>query len=119
MKFVSPKYTSSNFLAMKAMKMWWLSSYYTLHHRELLHISSNMLYSCEYQGDNALHFIDAKTIQAVMAMVPHMPAIGYQGPSEWFFLIEKPRFNAAVMTGIEDKLQDKPKDAALDKDNTT
>ena len=78
-----------------------------------------MLYSCKYQGDNALRFIDTKTIQAVMAIVPHMPAIGHQGPSEWFFLIEKPRFDIAVITGIKDKLQDKPEDAASDKDNTT
>ena len=73
--------------------------------RELLCISSNTLYSCEYKGDNALYFIDVKTIQAVVAMVPHMPTIGQQEPSKRFFLIEKPRFDVAVMTGFEDELE--------------
>jgi len=41
----------------------------------LLRISVNMLWSCEYQGDSALAFIDVKHIQAVVAMVPHAPAI--------------------------------------------
>ncbi len=88
-------------------------------HRELLRISSNTLYSCEYKGDNALRFIDAKIIQAVVAMVPHMPAIGHQVPSERFFLVEKPRFDVAVMTGVEDELEGEPEDAVASDDNTT
>jgi hypothetical protein len=88
-------------------------------HRELLHISSNTLYSCEYKGDNALRFISAKTIQAVVAMVPHTPAIGDQEPLERFFLVEKPGFDVAVMTGVEDELEGEPEDAASSRDNTT
>jgi len=37
----------------------------------LLSISMNTLWSCEYQGNDALQFIDVKTIQAVVAMIPH------------------------------------------------
>ena len=42
---------------------------------DLLQISVNTLWSCEYQGDLALEFIDIKYIQAVVTMVPHAPAI--------------------------------------------
>ena len=88
-------------------------------HSELLHISSNTLYSCKYKGDNALRFIDAKMIQAVVAMVPHTPTIGHQEPSERFFLVEKPGFDVGVMTGIEDELEGEPEDAVSSNDNTT
>ena len=96
-----------------------LVSLYSMPHRELLRLSSNTLYSCEYKGDNALHFIDVKTIQAVVAMVPHTSVIGHQEPSERFFLVEKPRFDVAVMNGFEDKLEGKPEGAVLSNNNTT
>ncbi len=35
-------------------------------------------------------------------MVPHAPAIGEQPACEWFFLIEKPGFDVAVISGIEE-----------------
>ena len=41
----------------------------------LLRLSVNTLWSCEYQGDAALRFIDIRSIQAVVAMVPHSPVI--------------------------------------------
>ncbi len=63
--------------------------------------------------------MDIKMIQVVMAMVPHTPAIGHQEPSERFFLVEKPRFNIAVMAGFEDKLEGEPKDAVLSNNNMT
>ena len=88
-------------------------------HRELLYISSNTLYSCEYKGDDALCFISAKTIQVVVAMVPHTPAISHQEPSERFFLVEKPGFDVAVMTGFEDELEGKPEGAVSSNDNMT
>ena len=52
----------------------------------------------------ALRFIDVKTIQAVVSMVPHTPVI--QGlPAEGrFFLVEKPGLDVAVMTGAEEDL---------------
>ena len=88
-------------------------------YRELLRLSSSTLYSCEYKGDNALRFIDVKMIQAVMAMVPHMPTIDHQEPLERFFLIEKPRFDVAVLAGIKDKLKGKLEGAVSSNDNTT
>jgi hypothetical protein len=88
-------------------------------HRELLLLSSNTLYSCKHKGDSALLFIDAKTIQAVVAMVPHTPAIGHQEPSEQFFLVEKPGFDVAVMAGFEDELKGKPEDVVSSNNDTT
>jgi hypothetical protein len=96
-----------------------LVSLYSTPHRELLHLSSNTLYSCEHHGDNALRFIDVKTIQAVVAMVPHTPAVGHQEPSARFFLVEKPGFDVAVMVGFEDELEGEPEDEVSSNDNTT
>jgi len=66
---------------------------------DLLRISVNALWSCEYQGDSALEFIDIKCIQAVVAMVPHAPAIDGRQTQERFFLVEKPGLDVAVMAG--------------------
>ena len=68
----------------------------------LLRLSVNTLWSCEYQGDSALEFIDVKCIQAVVAMVPHAPAIEGQETCERFFLVEKPGLDVAVMAGAEE-----------------
>jgi hypothetical protein len=68
----------------------------------LLRLSVNTLWSCEYLGDSALKFIDIKCIRAVVAMVPHAPAIGECPAHEWFFLIEKPGFDVAVISGVEE-----------------
>jgi hypothetical protein len=35
-------------------------------------------------------------------MVPHALAIGEQPACKWFFLIEKPGFDVAVISGIEE-----------------
>ena len=68
----------------------------------LLRLSVNTLWSCESLGDSALKFIDVKCIRAIVAMVPHAPAIGEQPAHEQFFLIEKPGFDVAVISGIEE-----------------
>jgi hypothetical protein len=68
----------------------------------LLRLSINTLWSCESLGDSALKFIDVKCIHAIMAMIPHAPAIGEQPAHEQFFLIEKPGFDVAVISGIEE-----------------
>ena len=47
----------------------------------LLHLSANMLWSCEYHSNSALEFIDIKCIQAMVVMVPHAPAI--EGQETW------------------------------------
>jgi hypothetical protein len=66
----------------------------------LLHLSVNMLWSCAYQGDSALEFVNVNCIQAVVAMVPHTLVIDGQEMSERFFLVKKPGFDVAVMTGL-------------------
>ena len=48
----------------------------------LVCISVNTLWFCEYQGDSALAFIDVKYIQAIVAMVPHTPALEGQEAQE-------------------------------------
>jgi hypothetical protein len=68
----------------------------------LLSLSMKTLWSCEYQGDDVLQFINIKTIQAVVAMIPHMVEIPGFPPSERFFLVEKPGLDVATMAGVED-----------------
>lgn len=55
----------------------------------------------------------------VVAMVPHVPVISHQEPSEQFFLVEKPGFDIAVMAGFKDKLEGEPEGAVSSNDNTT
>ena len=47
-------------------------------------------------------FIDVKSIQAVVAMIPHIPVIDRQVAHERFFLVEKPGLDVAVMSGAEE-----------------
>lgn len=68
----------------------------------LLRLSVNTLWSCEYLGDASLKFTDVKCIRAVVAMVPHAPAIGERPARERFFLVEKPGFDVAVISGGEE-----------------
>jgi hypothetical protein len=82
-------------------------------------MSSNTLYSCEYNGDNVLRFIDAKAIQVVVAMVPHTPAIGQQELLEQFFLVEKPRFDVTVITSVKEELKGEPEGTVSNNGNTT
>lgn len=70
----------------------------------LLRVSVNMLWSCEYQGNSALKFIDVKCIQAVIAMIPHKLVIERQEASECFFLVEKPGLDVAMMSGMEEAM---------------
>jgi len=73
----------------------------------LLNISANTLWSCKYQNDGALKFINVKTIQSIVAMIPHRPEILGLPLSERFFLVEKPGLDVAIMAGIKDDI---PKD---------
>ena len=84
-----------------------LVSLYTLPNPTLLKASMNTLWSCAYQGDAALKFIDVKTIRSVVSMIPHSPSIGGRDAKERFFLVEKPGFDVAIMAGaMEDTLDD-------------
>ena len=73
----------------------------------LLSLSVKTLWSCQYRGDLALQFIDVKTIQAVVSMVPHTPSIQGQAEGERFFLVEKPSLDVAMMAGTEEMPGDK------------
>lgn len=70
----------------------------------LLSISVNMLWSCEYLGDTALAFINVKTIQSVVSMIPHTPNIQGSVSGERFFLVEKPGLDVALVAGIEEDI---------------
>jgi hypothetical protein len=64
----------------------------------------NTLWSCEYQDDLALKFIDVKTIQAVVTIISHRPAIEGHPLSQCFFLVEKPGLDVAVMAGVGENM---------------
>jgi hypothetical protein len=70
----------------------------------LLKLSVNTLWSCEYQGDSTLIFIDVKCIQSIVAMIPHAPVVDGQQASKHFFLVEKPGFDVTVMAGVEEEI---------------
>jgi hypothetical protein len=81
-----------------------LVSLYSTPHPTLLEISHNTLWSCEYQGDSSLRFINAKAIQSVVAMIPHAPVIEGQQAGERFFLVEKPGLDVAVIGGMDEEM---------------
>jgi hypothetical protein len=72
----------------------------------LLQCSVCTLWSCEYQGDSALVFIDVKSIQAVVSIIPHTPSISGNIPTERFFLIEKPGLDVAIIASVEEHTPD-------------
>ena len=59
-------------------------------HRE----SSQAVYACVYRGQDNLRVIEAKSITAVVAMVPMQPANGDR--SDLFFLIDKPGLDSTM-----------------------
>jgi hypothetical protein len=72
----------------------------------LLQRSVRTLWSCEYQGDSALVFIDVKSIQVVVSMIPHTPSISGNVPTERFFLVEKPGLDVIIIAGMEEHTPD-------------
>jgi hypothetical protein len=80
-----------------------LVSLYSKPDPTILRHSMNMLWSCKHQGDSALKFIEVKTIQAIVAMIPHKPAIIGQQTEKRFFLVEKPGLDVAIIAGIEEE----------------
>jgi hypothetical protein len=48
-------------------------------------------------------FIDVKSIQSIVAMIPHTPLVDGRQESERFFLVEKLGFDVAVMAGVEEE----------------
>jgi hypothetical protein len=68
-------------------------------------LSVNTLWSCEYQGNDALKFINVKTIQAIIAMIPHKPKIPERPPSQRFFLVEKLGLNVTTIARVEEGVE--------------
>jgi hypothetical protein len=81
-----------------------LVSLYSTPDVDLLRISHDTLWSCEYRGDSALKFIDVKMIKSVVAMIPHSPVIRGQEVRDRFFLVEKPGFDVALIAGTEEDI---------------
>jgi hypothetical protein len=81
-----------------------LVSLYSTPDVDLLRISHDTLWSCEYHGDSALKFIDVKTIKSVVAMIPHSPVIRGEEARDRFFLVEKPGFDVALIAGTEEDI---------------
>jgi len=77
----------------------------------------NTLWSCKYLGDGALKFVDVKTIQAVVAMIPHSPSIDGRPAKDRFFLVEKPGFNVAIMSGVKEDIPNNENGAADTRDD--
>ncbi|KAH8989748.1 hypothetical protein EDB92DRAFT_1799512 [Lactarius akahatsu] len=61
---------------------------------QLLRESSQAVYVCVYHGQDNLRVIEAKSITAVVAMVPMQPANGDR--SDLFFLIDKPGLDSTM-----------------------
>jgi hypothetical protein len=75
-------------------------SVYSAPHQHLFELSYSTLWSCTHGGDNSLMVIDVKSIEAVVAMVPHQPFPNSPGH---FFLVEKPGLDIAFLSGhVED-----------------
>ncbi|KAI9442694.1 hypothetical protein H4582DRAFT_1809812 [Lactarius indigo] len=94
-----------------------LVSLYSQPDSSLLRLSMNTLWSCVYLGDGALKFVDVKAIQSVVAMIPHRPSIDGRPAEDRFFSVEKPGFDVAIMSGVEDDEQDNEDKTANTRDN--
>jgi hypothetical protein len=81
-----------------------LISLYSRPNPTLLSLSVNTLWSCEYEGDCTLRFINVKTIHVVVVIIPHRLVIGGQQIGEQFFLVEKPGLDVAVMLGVQEHM---------------
>ena len=73
-------------------------SVYSPPHAGLLTLSYNTLWSCTYHGNHLLRVIDAKSISAVVVMVPHRPFP--EDSSERFFVVEKPGLDISFLGGV-------------------
>jgi hypothetical protein len=85
----------------------------------LLSISANTLCSYKYQGDDALRFINIKTIQAVVTMISHRLEIEGHPPSERFFLVEKLGLDVAIIASVEEDVPRDEEDVPRDEEGDT
>lgn len=70
----------------------------------LLAISSGTLWSCRHQGDAAVVVVDVKSIESVVAVVPHSTGILGQEWEGRVFVVEKPGLDVSVMAGIVEEI---------------
>lgn len=92
--------TTSVFLLGGWKKNLAMVSTYSAPHPHLFEISYSTLWSCTHGGDSSLMVIDVKSIEAVVAMVPHQPFLNSPGR---YFLVEKPGLAIAFLSGhVED-----------------
>jgi len=77
-----------------------LVSFYSPPDDYLLHISSNTLVVCRYQGEEALVVIDVRSILSVVAMVPFPFVVG--GRDDQFFVIEKIGLDVIEVDSLND-----------------
>ncbi|KAI9447399.1 hypothetical protein H4582DRAFT_1803124 [Lactarius indigo] len=89
-----------------------LVSLYSQPDSSLLRLSMNTLWLCVYLGDGVLKFVDVKAIQSVVTMIPHRPSIDGRPAEDRFFSVEKPGFDVAIMSGVEDDEQDNEDETA-------
>ncbi|KAI9467136.1 hypothetical protein BJY52DRAFT_1111656 [Lactarius psammicola] len=71
---------------------------------QLLNESSQAVYACVYHGQDNLRVIEAKSITAVVAMVPMRPADGDH--SDLFFLIDKPGLDTMALADVSSEAND-------------
>jgi len=81
-----------------------LVSPYSASDLRLLRASHNTLWLCKHHRDSALWFINAKAIQSVIAMIPHMPRIEAQQLGEHFLLVEKPGLDITLIGGMDETM---------------
>lgn len=70
----------------------------------LLGESSQAVYACAYRGQDNLRVIEAKSISAVVAMVPMRPADGDR--STRFFLLDKPGLGDMASIDVDNDINE-------------
>ncbi|KAG1818566.1 uncharacterized protein BJ212DRAFT_1479574 [Suillus subaureus] len=70
---------------------------------ELLQKSMQTVWSCKYHGDEALQLVSVKSIQSVIAMIPHHPKLQSGVVKDHFFLLEKPGLGLVT---VDEEIED-------------
>ncbi|RDB26701.1 hypothetical protein Hypma_005263 [Hypsizygus marmoreus] len=73
---------------------------------DLLRKSSNTLWSCRHQGVAGLVVVEARSIEAVVAMAPHSVTILGEEWAGRVFVVEKPGLDVAEMGGVVEDIPD-------------
>lgn len=75
----------------------------------LREISSDTMLSCRPGGDDSLRLVDVRSIEAVVAMVPHPePIVPHDGLIDTrgrLCVVEKPGLEVAQLGGIEEAIE--------------